>query len=232
MQADLHYFILYESSAVSFQTVNSDYNFGVFSFQSSIGSVQYSRILSGNLKFLTDTSGTATSSLSASSFAGGYILENGTLYYSNGTIWVATSGSVGPTGPTGPGSGATGPTGPTGPSGGPTGPTGPTGSTGSTGATGPTAPGPTGPTGATGATGPTGTVSGQNYVLVNIVCPGNISPGSGWGSVGSYQPAGSTPGPQAQFTITGLLPGDMIELQYDAVMQYQFLLVIITMLDI
>jgi hypothetical protein len=57
---------------------------------------------------------------------------------------------------------------------------------------------------------------------VSISCPGNISPGSGWGSVGSYQAAGSSPGPVAQFTITGLLPGDLIELQYDAVMNYNF----------
>jgi hypothetical protein len=216
-------FNLYESAAVSLTSTSlSNSNFRVYSFQASLSSAMYSKILT--LKFLTDTSGTATSVLSAASYSGGYILESGTLYYSNGSAWIATSGSAGPTGPTGPSGGPTGPTGPTGV--GPTGPTGPsggpTGPTGGTGPTGPTAPGPTGPTGATGATGPTGSVSGQSFVINQVIVPGSIIPGSGWGNANGYQPFGSNPGPVEQFLITGLLTGDVVAVQFSGTVNYNF----------
>jgi hypothetical protein len=179
------------SSVALSNTGGSGYSFFMQSFSASISSTLYPKI--GGITLLKDLSGSATSVLSASSFHGAYILETGSLFYSNGTSWVAVSGATGPTGP----------------SGGPTGPTGPTGNTG--------------PTGTTGATGPTGgNISGQNYVLFNIYSPGSILPGNGWGSVSSYQSAGSIPGPWAQFTITNLLPGDLIELQYDLVMGYVY----------
>lgn len=64
------------------------------------------------------------------------VLENGFVYFWDGTSWDSLGEIQGPQGLAGA-TGPTGPIGPTGPSGGPTGPTGPAGETGPTGPTGP-----------------------------------------------------------------------------------------------
>jgi len=57
-----------------------------YSFAASIDPSFY---LNVNAQFLTDTSGSATTTIPAAASAGGFILQNGTIYYASGNIHVA-----------------------------------------------------------------------------------------------------------------------------------------------